>query len=92
MNLSILDTNGGLYIVSQFTLFGDCHKGNRPSFTLSAKPNIAEPVYQKFVDLARKKLEEKKVLTGVFAANMDVSFCNAGPVTLIIESTLKGIM
>lgn len=92
MNLSILDTNGGLYIVSQFTLFGDCHKGNRPSFTLSAKPNIAEPMYQKFVDLARKKLEEKKVLTGVFAANMDVSFCNAGPVTLIIESTLKGIM
>ncbi|MGY3804715.1 D-aminoacyl-tRNA deacylase [Pigmentibacter ruber] len=92
MNLSILDTKGSLYIVSQFTLFGDCRKGNRPSFTLSAKPSIAEPMYQKFVDLAKKKLEAKKVLTGVFAANMQVSFCNDGPVTLIIESTLKGIM
>lgn len=92
MNLSILDTSGSLYIVSQFTLFADCRKGNRPSFTLSAKPSIAEPMYQKFVDLAKKKLEAKKVLTGVFAANMQVSFCNDGPVTLIIESTLKGIM
>lgn len=92
MNLSVQDINGGIYIVSQFTLFGDCRKGNRPSFILSAKPNLAELFYNRFIDIIKDKFKNNLVLCGKFAANMKVNFCNDGPVTLIIDATLKGIM
>lgn len=87
MNLSVKDIQGGLYLISQFTLFGDCRKGNRPSFTMSAKP-----MYEKFLEILRHKSENLKVYTGVFAAEMQVSFCNDGPVTLMIDSGIKGIL
>ncbi|APJ03888.1 D-aminoacyl-tRNA deacylase [Silvanigrella aquatica] len=92
MNLSVKDFGGGIYIISQFTLFGDCRKGNRPSFTMSAKPLLAKPIYEKFLDILNLKYEKSLVYSGVFAADMKVSFCNDGPVTLVFDSGIKGIM
>ena len=88
MNLSVLDTNGDVLIVSQFTLHGDIKKGNRPSYIRASKPDFAIPMYEKFV----RKTEEvlgKKAGTGIFGAMMDVSLVNEGPVTLIIDSKQK---
>jgi D-aminoacyl-tRNA deacylase len=84
MNLSLLDVNGQVLSISQFTLYGDCKKGRRPNFMAAAKPNMAEELYDYF----NEKLREKGILveTGQFGAMMDVSFTNVGPVTLIIES------
>jgi D-aminoacyl-tRNA deacylase len=84
MNLSVLDINAELMVVSQFTLLADCRKGRRPSLVDAADPAIAEPLYEEYVShLAASGL---KVATGVFGAMMDVRLENWGPVTFIIDS------
>lgn len=84
MNLSVLDVGGQILSVSQFTLYGDCRKGKRPSFIAAARPEQAEVIYEQFNDLLRAK--GLVVETGSFGAMMDVSFTNSGPVTLIVDS------
>lgn len=88
MNLSIKDINGSLLIVSQFTLYASTKKGNRPSFIKSAKPEIAIPLYEKFIREC-SLLIEKPIQTGEFGADMKVSLTNDGPVTIIIDSKNK---
>lgn len=83
INLSTKDVEGEVLIVSQFTLYGDCKKGNRPSFTESAPFNMAEELYEYFIEVAKTKFI--KVESGKFGANMKVSLINDGPFTLIIE-------
>ncbi|BFT74894.1 D-aminoacyl-tRNA deacylase [Paenibacillus sp. P36] len=84
MNLSVLETGGQILSVSQFTLYGDCRKGKRPNFMSAARPEIAQPLYDKFNELLRA--QGLQVETGAFGEMMDVSFTNWGPVTLIIDS------
>jgi D-tyrosyl-tRNA(Tyr) deacylase len=84
MNRSVRDIEGAVLLVSQFTLLGDCRKGNRPSFTQSAQPEVAEPLFMKTCDLIRS--EDLPVQTGVFGAMMDVELVNAGPVTIVLDS------
>ena len=84
MNLSLLDVQGSALIISQFTLFGDCRKGRRPSFVTAANPDLAQALYKAFCD-AIKDLGIP-VATGQFAADMQVELTNNGPVTLIIDS------
>ena len=84
LNLSIQDINGELLVVSQFTLFGDCRKGRRPSYSEAAPPAQAERMYGEFVETVRRILPS--VRTGRFRAMMDVSLSNDGPVTLILDS------
>ena len=83
-NLSAVDVGGEFLVISQFTLFGDTRKGRRPSFTQAAPPEIAEPLYQKFVEYLRNK--GHKVETGEFGAMMLVEIHNDGPVTLTVRS------
>lgn len=84
MNLSVLDVNGGALVVSQFTLYGECTKGRRPSFTGAAPPAIAEPLYEAFV--VALKARGVPVNTGRFGADMQVELLNDGPVTFVIDS------
>jgi D-tyrosyl-tRNA(Tyr) deacylase len=85
MNLSLKDTNGDMIIVSQFTLHASTKKGNRPSYIKAAKPEIAIPLYEKFICKMENELG-KKVQTGQFGADMKVALLNDGPVTIIIDT------
>jgi D-tyrosyl-tRNA(Tyr) deacylase len=84
MNRSLMETQGEMLVVSQFTLLGDCRKGRRPSYAQAAGPEKAEHLYEAFVEQVRKK--GIAVKTGQFRAMMDVSLINDGPVTLILDS------
>lgn len=84
MNRSLLDTQGEMLIVSQFTLLGDCRKGRRPSFVAAARPERAKPLYQQFCQ--RVQGQGVQIATGQFAADMQVSLVNDGPVTLLIDT------
>ena len=85
MNLSVRDVGGELLCVSQFTLYGDCGKGNRPSYIAAARPDQGEMLFREFVDALEQLGFPRR--TGVFGADMKVSLLNDGPVTLILEST-----
>jgi D-tyrosyl-tRNA(Tyr) deacylase len=83
MNLGLADVGGSVLVVSQFTLYGDAAKGRRPSFIDAARPEVAVPLYEKFILLLRER--GLKVETGEFGAMMDVELVNDGPVTLWLE-------
>jgi len=84
MNLSLVDTGGAALVVSQFTLWGDCRKGRRPSFVKAARPERANELYEHFIGLMKKK--GIQVATGKFQEMMDVCLVNDGPVTLMLDS------
>jgi D-aminoacyl-tRNA deacylase len=84
MNLSLMDIGGELLVISQFTLYGDCRKGRRPSFISAGKPETANMMYEKYVSECRKYVN--RVETGKFQADMDVELINSGPVTLMLDS------
>lgn len=86
LNLSVGEIGGGILIVSQFTLFGDTRKGNRPGFQEAAAPEHAEPLYEFFAQTLRNELGAGNVATGLFRAMMKVQLVNDGPVTLMLES------
>ena len=88
MNRSLLDTLGDVIVVSQFTLHASTKKGNRPSYINAAKPKVAIPLYEKFIQQLEIELV-KKVGTGIFGADMKVELLNDGPVTIIIDSCIK---
>ena len=85
MNLSVLDVGGEMLVVSQFTLYGDCRKGRRPSYSAAASPGLAEELYELFMAETRKL--NIRVASGKFQAMMDVELVNQGPVTLMLDST-----
>ena len=85
MNLALADVHGGLLVVSQFTLYGDARKGRRPSFVDAAPPEVAIPLYRRFLELLRERAGTVPVEAGEFGALMDVELVNTGPVTLILE-------
>jgi D-tyrosyl-tRNA(Tyr) deacylase len=85
MNLALADVGGGMLVVSQFTLLGDCRKGRRPSFIAAARPEVANALYQQFV--AAVKEQGIPVETGRFQEHMDVELVNDGPVTLLLDSS-----
>jgi len=86
MNLSLKEIGGEVLIISQFTLYGDARKGNRPSFTDSARPEKAEEYYKLFIKRIGDNLGMEKVKTGIFGAKMTVKIINDGPVTILVES------
>lgn len=83
MNRSVLDASGGLLVVSQFTLYGDATRGKRPSFIDAARPEVAVPLYERFLALLRERVA--RVEAGEFGADMQVALVNDGPVTLWLE-------
>jgi len=85
MNLDIKETGGEIMVVSQFTLHASTRKGNRPSYIKAARPEVAKPAYEAFVDSLEKKLG-RTIATGVFGAHMEITLVNDGPVTIIIDS------
>ncbi len=88
MNLSVQEINGEILLVSQFTLYASTKKGNRPSYIRAAKPDISIPLYEKFIEILSKEINNE-IRTGVFGAEMKVSLVNDGPVTIIIDSKNK---
>ena len=86
MNKSISDVKGEILVISQFTLYGDSRKGNRPSFNEAAPPNLANSLYEKFVLRMKYNLGDHKVKEGIFGAMMQVQINNDGPVTILVES------
>jgi D-tyrosyl-tRNA(Tyr) deacylase len=86
MNYSVKDIDGEVLVISQFTLYGDASRGNRPGFTDAAKPDEAIPLYEKFIERMQRNLGDEKVKTGIFGAMMEVRIYNDGPVTIIIDS------
>lgn len=87
MNLSVKEVGGAVLIVSQFTLYGDARRGRRPSWSEAAQPEVAEPLYESFVHLARQNFEQ--VATGSFRSMMQVELVNDGPVTILLDSRKK---
>jgi D-tyrosyl-tRNA(Tyr) deacylase len=85
MNLDIKETGGEIMVVSQFTLHASTRKGNRPSYIKAARPEVAKPAYEAFVDSLEQKLG-RTIATGVFGAHMEITLVNDGPVTIIIDS------
>jgi D-aminoacyl-tRNA deacylase len=88
MNLSVQEVGGGLLVVSQFTLYGNTQKGNRPAYTRSAGPEVAIPLYERFVAQLQAQFPGP-VATGEFGASMQVTLCNDGPVTLMLDSRMR---
>jgi D-aminoacyl-tRNA deacylase len=86
MNLSVKDINGEMLIISQFTLYGETRKGNRPSFIEAARPEEAIPLYEKFIKRVKQNIADIKVKSGIFGEMMSVKIINDGPVTVIVES------
>jgi len=84
MNRSLADIDAEMLIVSQFTLYGDCRKGRRPGYSNAAPPDVAEPLYGKFIELVN--MHGIRTASGKFQAMMDVSMVNSGPVTLLLDS------
>lgn len=84
MNLALQDIGGELLLISQFTLYGDCRKGNRPNFMKAAKPDVAKPLYEHFIEECKKS--GIPVQTGEFGADMQVRLCNDGPVTILMDT------
>jgi D-tyrosyl-tRNA(Tyr) deacylase len=88
MNRSVQEAGGGILLVSQFTLFASTRKGNRPSYSRSARPEIAVPLYEQFIRKLTQDLG-RPIQTGEFGADMQVSLTNDGPVTILIDSKAR---